>query len=400
MRYEENLNKILTALIEHKASDLFLTVGFPPALKIDGQLRLLGEQRLKAEHIMGMAGVMQEERHKLEFAEKRELNFAYEAGELGRFRVNAMLQKGLPALVLRRIPTNILTLDELEMPEILKKAVSEKDGILLVVGGTGSGKSTTLAALVDYRNRHSSGHIVTVEDPIEFIHEHQRCIVHQRELGMDTESWSSALKNALRQAPDVVLIGEIRDRETMENALAFAETGHLCLATLHANNAHKAIDRILNMFPEEMRQQILGNLSYTIRGILSQRLVPRADGDGRVCAVEVLLLTPLISVLIEKGDIGALKEAIEKGYEQGLLTIERSLFELYKEGIITEQAALHYADNVNNLRLQIQQRKHEVKPLNVSGKGGLKKRIESPTSRISLMPDDDQEKKLKLPSGF
>ena len=400
MRYEENLNKILTALVEHRASDLFLTVGFPPALKIDGQLRPLGEQRLKAEHIMGLAGVMQEERHKLEFAEKRELNFAYETGELGRFRVNAMLQKGRPALVLRRIPTTILTLDELEMPEILKKAVSEKDGILLVVGGTGSGKSTTLAALVDYRNRNSSGHIVTIEDPVEFIHEHQRCIVHQRELGMDTESWSSALKNALRQAPDVVLIGEIRDRETMEHALAFSETGHLCLATLHANNAHKAIDRILNMFPEEMRQQILGNLSYTIRGILSQRLVPRADGDGRVCAVEVLLLTPLISGLIEKGDIGALKEAMEKGYEQGLLTVERSLFELYKEGIITEQAALHYADNANNLRLQIQQRKHEVKPLNVSGKGGLKKKIEPPTSRISLVPDEDQEKKLKLPSGF
>lgn len=360
MNYPETLRRLLELVVEKSASDLFITTNFPPALKLNGQLHTLGNQRLTAEDVGQFAEVMTTELQRNTFAQSHELNFAYETVSAGRFRVNIMLQKGLGAIVLRRIPQHIDTPDTLGLPPIVKKIALEKRGLVLVAGATGSGKSTTLASMVDHRNRHSSGHIITIEDPIEFIHDHQKSIVHQREIGMDTESWQVALKNTLRQSPDVILIGEIRDRETMEQAIAFAETGHLCLATLHANNANQALDRMINFFPVERRHQLLHDMSMNLKAVVSQRLIPcRDEAQGRVPAVEVMLQSPFVSELIIRGEIAEIKEQMEKDLQFGMQTFDQSLCKLEAAGKISEQTAVAYADSANNVRLKIQLRSRQ-----------------------------------------
>ena len=288
-----------------------------------------------------------------EFERTKECNFAISPAGIGRFRVNAFLQQGKVGMVLRTIPAVIPTIDGMGLPQVLKEVAMTKRGLCIFVGSTGSGKSTSLAALVDWRNEHSQGHIITIEDPIEFVHPHKNCIITQREVGLDTDTWEAALKNTLRQAPDVILMGEIRDRETMEHAIVFSETGHLCLATLHANNANQALDRIVNFFPEERREQLLMDLSLNLRGMISQRLLPKEDGKGRIAAMEVLLNTPLISDLIAKGDVVEIKEIMKKSRELGMQTFDQSLFDLYESGAVMYEDALRNADSVNDLRLQI-----------------------------------------------
>ncbi len=359
MNYPEILQRLLEVVVEKSASDLFITANFPPALKLNGQLHTLGSQRLTEEDVSQFAETMTTEAQRNGFAQSHELNFAYETTYAGRFRVNIMMQKGRGAIVLRRIPRHIETGDALGLPQILKAIALEKRGLVLVAGSTGSGKSTTLASMVDHRNHHSAGHIITIEDPIEFIHDHQRSIVHQREIGMDTESWQVALKNTLRQSPDVIMIGEVRDRETMEQAIAFAETGHLCMATMHANNANQALDRVINFFPPERRHQLLHDMSRNLRAVVSQRLIPRMDQDGRVPAVEVLTQSPFVSELIIRGEIGGLKELMEKDLQFGMQTFDQSLCELEAAGKISEQTAVAYADSANNVRLKIQLRSRQ-----------------------------------------
>lgn len=359
MNYPEILQRLLELVVEKSASDLFITVNFPPALKLNGQLHTLGTQSLTEDDVSQFAETMTSEAQRHTFAQSRELNFAYETAYAGRFRVNIMMQKGRSAVVLRRIPRHIETGDALGLPQILKTIALEKRGLVLVAGSTGSGKSTTLASMVDYRNHHSAGHIITIEDPIEFIHDHHKSIVHQREIGMDTESWQVALKNTLRQSPDVIMIGEIRDRETMEQAISFAETGHLCLATMHANNANQALDRVINFFPSERRQQLLHDMSRNLRAVVSQRLIPRKDQEGRVPAVEVLTQSPFVSELIIRGEIGDLKELMEKDLQFGMQTFDQSLCELEAAGKISEQTAVAYADSANNVRLKIQLRSRQ-----------------------------------------
>jgi twitching motility protein PilU len=358
-KYQEYLSRLVAVMIENAASDLFLTAQFPPAIKLDGELHPLGSHPLSPSDVMQFAEAMTTAAQRAQFAASHELNFAYESGTSGRFRVNIMRQKGREAIVLRRIPSEIPTIAALDLPPILTKIASEKRGLVLVAGSTGSGKSTTLAALIDHRNRTSAGHIITVEDPIEFVHSHHRSIVHQREVGMDTESWQAALKNALRQSPDVILIGEIRDQETMEHAIAFAETGHLCLATLHANNANQALDRIINFFPPERRRQLLVDLSLNLKAVVSQRLVPLMHGEGRVPAVEVMMQSPFITELIGRGEIGNLKEIMEKDLQFGMQTFDRSLCALEAAGKISEQTAIAFADSANNVRLKIQLRSRQ-----------------------------------------
>jgi twitching motility protein PilU len=359
MNYPEILQRLLEVVVEKSASDLFITANFPPALKLNGQLHTLGSQRLTEDDVSQFAETMTTEAQRNGFAQSHELNFAYETEYAGRFRVNIMMQKGRGAIVLRRIPRHIETGDALGLPQILKAIALEKRGLVLVAGSTGSGKSTTLASMVDHRNHHSAGHIITIEDPIEFIHDHQRSIVHQREIGMDTESWQVALKNTLRQSPDVIMIGEVRDRETMEQAIAFAETGHLCMATMHANNANQALDRVINFFPPERRHQLLHDMSRNLRAVVSQRLIPRKDQDGRVPAVEVLTQSPFVSELIIRGEIGGLKELMEKDLQFGMQTFDQSLCELEAAGKISEQTAVAYADSANNVRLKIQLRSRQ-----------------------------------------
>ena len=359
-KYQEYLSRLLEVMIENAASDLFLTSHFPPAIKRDGELLPLGTQLLSPSDVMQFAEALTTEQQRAQFAASHELNFAYESGTSSRFRVNIMRQKGREAIVLRRIPNKIATIADLDLPPILEKIALEKRGLVLVVGAAGSGKSTTLAAMIDHRNRTSAGHIITVEDPIEFVHSHQRSIVHQREVGMDTESWQAALKNALRQSPDVILIGEIRDLETMEHAIAFAETGHLCLATLHANNANQTLDRIINFFPIERRRQLLSDLSLNLKAVVSQRLVPLMRGQGRAPAVEVMVQSPFITELIGRGEIGNLKETMEKDLQFGMQTFDRSLCELQASGKISEQTAVAFADSANNVRLKIQLRSRQA----------------------------------------
>jgi twitching motility protein PilU len=353
-QYDIQLKRLLAVLVEKQASDLFLTVGFPPALKINGKLCVLGEYKLSREDVEGLSGEME---RGLSLSgthvEGQELNFAHESEGLGRFRVNKMKQKDLPALVMRRIPTEIPKLSELKLPPVLSSLASAPRGLVLIVGATGSGKSTTLASLIDERNRTSAGHIITVEDPIEFVHRHQKSIVHQREVGLDTASWDAAIRNALRQAPDVVVIGEIRDQDTLKSALGFSETGHLCLATMHASNANQAIDRMLNLFPKERQHQILLDLSLNLKAIVSQRLLPDKMG-GRHPAIEVLLKTPFTASLIQKGEISELKEAMDRGSDDGMKTFDQAVYELYGQGIIEEAVALRYADSENDVRLKIQ----------------------------------------------
>ncbi|MDE2434280.1 MAG: PilT/PilU family type 4a pilus ATPase, partial [Burkholderiales bacterium] len=306
-----------------------------------------------SQHTIALARAIMNDKQGAEFERTKECNFAISPGGIGRFRVNAFVQQGCIGMVLRVIPQQLPTVDGLGLPQILKEVVMAKRGLLILVGATGSGKSTTLAAMVDHRNENSYGHIITIEDPVEFVHPHKNCIVTQREVGIDTDGWEMALKNTLRQAPDVILMGEIRDRETMEHAVAFAETGHLCMATLHANSANQALDRIINFFPEERRAQLLMDLSLNLRGLVSQRLLPRQEGKGRVAAVEILLNTPLVSDLIFKGEVGEIKEIMKKSREQGMQTFDQALYDLYEGNYVTYEDALRNADSINDLRLQI-----------------------------------------------
>ena len=356
--YNEEMKKFIHGLLNHlvqsKGSDLFITAGFPPAMKLDGKLTPITDKPLTADHTALIARALMDDKQAEEFDNTKECNFAISLAGVSRFRINAMVQRGAAALVCRVITSQIPKFDNMNLPPILKQVVMEKRGLVIFVGGTGSGKSTSLAAMIDYRNENSHGHIITIEDPIEFVHPHKNCIITQREVGVDTENWFAALKNTLRQAPDAILIGEIRDRETMDYALAFAETGHLCMATLHANNSNQALDRIINFFPEERRTQLLNDLSLNLKGFISQRLVPKPDGKGRVAAVEVLLNSPLISELILNGDIHGVKEIMARSRDLGMQTFDQSLFDLYEEGLISYDDALKNADSVNDLRLNIQ----------------------------------------------
>ncbi len=347
------INDLLRLMVTRGGSDLFLTAEFPPAMKVDGKVTKVSPQPLTSQHTISLARAIMNDKQAAEFERTKECNFAISPGGVGRFRVNAFIQQGHVGLVLRVIPQKLPTVDGMGLPHILKDVVMIKRGLVILVGATGSGKSTTLAALVDHRNEQSYGHIITLEDPVEFVHPHKNCIVTQREIGIDTDGWEMALKNTLRQAPDVILMGEIRDRETMEHAVQFAETGHLCMATLHANSANQALDRIINFFPEERRTQLLMDLSLNLKGLISQRLLPRQEGKGRVAAVEILLNTPLISDLIFKGEVGEIKEIMKKSRELGMQTFDQALYDLYEGNDITLEDALRNADSVNDLRLQI-----------------------------------------------
>lgn len=355
------VHDLLRLMTQKNGSDLFITANFPPAIKVDGRVTPVWNMALTAQHTAELARSIMNDRQAAEFESTQECNFAISPPGIGRFRVNALVQQGRVAVVCRAINQTIPSLDELGLPPVLKDIAMAKRGLVIVVGGTGTGKTTSLAALVDERNKNSQGHIITVEDPIEFVHEHKGCIVTQREVGIDTDSWESALKNALRQAPDVILMGEIRDRETMDYGIAFAETGHLCMATLHANSTNQAIDRIINFFPEERRQQLLMDLSLNLRALVSQRLLPKNDGKGRVAAVEVMLNSPLVSDLIFKGDIPEIKEVMKRSRELGMQTFDQSLFDLYDAGVVSYEDALRNADSINDLRLQIKLRSKESK---------------------------------------
>ena len=347
------VNDLLRLLVSRSGSDLFITGDFPPAMKIDGKVTKVSPQPLTAAHTLALARSIMNDKQAAEFERTKECNFAIAPPSLGRFRVNAFIQQGQVGMVMRVIPVTLPTIDGLGMPQVLKDVVMTKRGLTILVGATGSGKSTTLAAMVDWRNQQSHGHIITIEDPIEFVHPHKNCVITQREVGLDTDSWEAALKNSLRQAPDVILMGEIRDRETMEHAIAFAETGHLCMATLHANSANQALDRIINFFPEERRNQLLMDLSLNLKALISQRLVPKQDGRGRFAAVEVMLNSPLISDLIFKGDVSEIKEIMKKSRQLGMQTFDQALFDGFENQHITYEEALRNADSVNDLRLQI-----------------------------------------------
>ncbi len=347
------INDLLKLMVSRNGSDLFVTADFPPAIKVDGKITKVSAQPLNAVHTMSLARSVMSDKQVAEFESTKECNFAISPSGVGRFRVNAFIQQGKVGMVLRVIPLTLPTIDGLGIPPILKDVVMAKRGLCILVGATGSGKSTSLAAMVDWRNDNSFGHIITIEDPIEFVHMHKNCVVTQREVGLDTDSWGAALKNTLRQAPDVILMGEIRDRETMEHAVAFAETGHLCLATLHANSANQALDRIINFFPEERRSQLLMDLSLNLKAMVSQRLIPTQDGKGRTAVVEIMLNTPLISDLIFKGDVSEIKSIMKKSRNLGMQTFDQALFDAYEDNAITYEDALRNADSLNDLRLQI-----------------------------------------------
>ena len=347
------VNDLLKLMVSRGGSDLFITADFPPAMKVDGKVTKVSPQPLNAAHTMALARSVMNDKQVAEFERTKECNFAISPPGIGRFRVNSFIQQGKVGMVLRVIPLTVPTIDGLAVPQVLKEVSTAKRGLCILVGATGSGKSTTLAAMVDWRNENSFGHIITIEDPIEFVHAHKNCVVTQREVGIDTDSWGSALKNTLRQAPDVILMGEIRDREAMEHAVSFAETGHLCMATLHANNANQALDRIINFFPEERRSQLLMDLSLNLKAMVSQRLIPRQDGRGRVAVVEIMLNTPLISDMIFKGEVSEIKEIMKKSRNLGMQTFDQALFDAYEAKLITYEDALRNADSLNDLRLQI-----------------------------------------------
>ncbi len=349
----ELIHNLLRGMIAKKASDMFITAGFPPAFKIDGRVTPVSSQALSPQHTQELVRGIMNDRQAAEFESSHECNFAISPPGIGRFRVNVFMQQQRVGMVLRTITTKIPDADALGLPPVCKDIVMTKRGLVIIVGATGSGKSTTLAAMLGHRNRNSQGHIVTIEDPVEYVHEHDKCIITHREVGVDTDNWHNALKNTLRQAPDVILIGEIRDRETMEYAVAFAETGHLCMATLHANSANQALDRIINFFPEERREQLLMDLSLNTKAFISQRLVPKRDGVGRACAMEIMLNSPLIADLIFKGQVHEIKEVMKKSRELGMQTFDQSLFDLYEADLITYEEALKNADSVNDLRLKI-----------------------------------------------
>jgi twitching motility protein PilU len=362
------MQDLLRRMVDKKGSDLFITAGFPPAIKIDGEIKPQSERTLTPEQSAGLVRAIMNDRQTKEFDATKECNFAISPPGIGRFRVSAFVQQGFTAAVLRTINAKIPVLDELELPPILKEVVLSKRGFVIIVGGTGSGKSTTLAAMVGYRNEKTRGHIVTIEDPVEYVHTHRGCVVTHREVGVDCDSWHTALRNTLRQAPDVILIGEIRDRETMEYGIQFAETGHLVLATLHANSSNQALDRIINFFPEERREQLLMDLSLNVRALISQRLIPRESGSGRIAAMEVMLASPLISDLIFKGEVAKIKDVMARSNRLGMKTFDQALFDLYENRLISYEDALRNADSKNELRLKVKlETKREVKQLDDGG---------------------------------
>ena len=355
------INDLLKLMVSRNGSDLFVTGDFPPAIKVDGKITKVSPQPLNAAHTLALTRSIMNDKQAAEFERTKECNFAIAPPDVGRFRVSAFIQQGKVGMVLRVIPMTLPTIDGLGVPQVLKDVAMSKRGLCILVGATGSGKSTTLAAMVDWRNENSFGHIITIEDPIEFVHPHKNCVVTQREVGIDTDNWQAALKNTLRQAPDVILMGEIRDHDTMEHAVAFAETGHLCLATLHANSANQALDRIINFFPEERRAQLLMDLSLNLKALISQRLIPKQDGRGRYAVVEVMLNTPLISDLIFKGEVAEIKEIMKKSRNLGMQTFDQALFDAYENNLITFEDALRNADSLNDLRLQIKLNSHRGK---------------------------------------
>ena len=364
------MHDLLKAMVAKKGSDLFITANFPPAIKLDGKMTPVASQQLTMQHTSELTRAMMNDKQAQEFEATKECNFAINPGGIGRFRVSAFMQQGRIGMVLRTITTTIPKFEDLNLPPVLKDVVMTKRGLIIMVGGTGSGKSTSLAAMIGYRNENSYGHIITIEDPVEYVHDHKNCVITQREVGVDTDTWHAALKNTLRQAPDVILIGEIRDRETMDYAVAFAETGHLCMATLHANSANQALDRIINFFPQDRRSQLLMDLSLNIRALVSQRLIPKKDGKGRVAAVEIMLNSPLIqdliSDLIFKGEVHEIKEIMKRSRELGMQTFDQHLFEIYENGSISYEDALRNADSVNELRLMIKLHGKEAKDRDLS----------------------------------
>jgi len=363
----------LRGMMSQKASDLFITAGFPPAFKIDGKMTPVSSQALTPQHTQELARSIMNDKQAAEFEATHECNFAISPLGIGRFRVNVFMQQQRVGMVMRTITTKIPDIDEMGLPPVLKDVVMTKRGLVMLVGGTGSGKSTTLASMIGYRNINSYGHIITIEDPVEYVHEHINCIVTHREVGVDTDSWETALKNTLRQAPDVILIGEIRDRETMEHAIAFAETGHLCMATLHANSANQALDRIINFFPEERRAQLLMDLSLNTKALISQRLIPNISGTGRAAAFEILLNSPLIADLIFKGEVHEIKEVMSRSREIGMQTFDQALFDLHEADKISYEEALKNADSLNDLRLNIKLNSQKSKDRDVmSGIDNLK----------------------------
>jgi len=355
------MHSLLRAMLSKKASDLFISAGFPPAFKVDGKMTPVSSQALTPQMTAELTRAMMNDKQAQEFETTQECNFAVAPAGIGRFRVNAFVQQQRVGMVMRTINTAIPKLEDLKLPPVLKDVVMSKRGLVIFAGGTGSGKSTSLAAMIGYRNENSYGHVITIEDPVEFVHEHKNCLITQREVGVDTESWHAALRNTLRQAPDVILIGEIRDRETMDHMIAFSETGHLAMGTLHANNANQAIDRIINFFPEERRSQLLMDLSLNMRAFVAQRLIPKRDGKGRSVAVEVMLNSPLISDLIFKGEVNEIKAIMAKSRELGMQTFDQALFDLYEAGEISYEDALRNADSVNELRLNIKLNSKEAK---------------------------------------
>jgi len=347
------MQDLLRRMVERKGSDLFITTGFPPAIKIDGEIRAQTDKPLTAEQSAVLTRAIMNDKQTRDFDSTKECQFAIAPPGIGRFRVSAFIQQGYTGCVIRTINATIPTIDDLELPAVLREVVMTKRGLVIIVGGTGSGKSTTLAAMLDHRNEKTRGHIVTIEDPVEYVHPHKGCVITHREVGVDTDNWHAALKNTLRQAPDVILIGEIRDRETMEYGIQFAETGHLVLATLHANSANQALDRIINFFPEERREQLLMDLSLNIRALISQRLIPREGGTGRIAAMEIMLHSPLIADLIFKGEVVQIKEVMARSNRLGMKTFDQALFDLYEASMVTYEDALRNADSKNELRLRI-----------------------------------------------
>ena len=376
------MRDLLKALVERDGSDLFITVGFPPAMKIHGKVTPVSKTKLTPENAKSLCQAIMNDKQLKEFEATKECNFAVAPEGVGRFRANAYIQQGYHGLVLRVIETDVPNIDKLKLPEVLKDVVMTKNGLVIMVGGTGSGKSTSLAAMIDYRNDNTYGHIITIEDPIEYVHPHKKCIIMQREVGVDTDDWEIALKNTLRQAPDVILLGEIRDRETMEFAIAFAETGHLAMATLHANSANQALDRIINFFPEERKSQLLMDLSLNLKSIISQRLLKTPDGKGRVAAIEILLNSPLISDLILKGDVHEIKTIMSKSNELGMKTFDQALFDLYEADKISYDDALRSADSMNELRLRIK----------LEGKAAKGKDQKDDLDHINLHEEEDAGK--------
>ncbi len=371
-------NSFLKLMAHKKASDLFVTVGMPISMKVHGKMAPVSQEPLSPGQARDLVTGIMTPKQKEEFERTHECNFAIGVQGVGRFRVSAFYQRNQVGMVLRRIETKIPTIESLNLPPILKNLSMTKRGMIIFVGATGTGKSTSLASMIGYRNLNSTGHIITIEDPIEFVHKHEGCIITQREVGLDTETWDNALKNTLRQAPDVILIGEVRTRETMEHAIAFAETGHLCLCTLHANNANQAMDRIIHFFPEDRRPQLYMDLSLNLKGVVAQQLIPTPDGKGRRAAVEILINSPLMAELIRKGEIHKMKDLMKQSVNQGMKTFDQALFELYQAGEITYEDALRHADSANEVRLRIK-----------LSQGGDAKTLASGMDGISLVDSDD-----------